>query len=230
MLKVFFGSDRKSTVDAAQEAAGKISAEPIAIDDHSFTEGQFDDLTTAASLFGEAGVYIIDTPSNNKDLLEECLASLPDMAESVNHFFIIEGTLLAPAKKKYAKHAESVEEFAADKAELFNTFSMADAFARRDKKSLWVLIQEAQLLGIREEEIIGILWWQIKALRLASVTNSAAEAGMKDYPYSKAKQALSKFKEKEMENLANSLLQLYHQGHKGMVDIKLALEKWVLKS
>ncbi len=230
MLEVYFGSDRKAVVDAVMHAVKKVSGEPTTIDDHSYVSGQFIELTSATSLFGETGSYIIDTPSNNIDLVTECHDSLADMAESQNHFFIIEGTLLAGPKKKYAKHACKLEEFVADKPERFNTFGMADALARRDKKSLWVMIQEAYLVGIKEEEIIGILWWQLKALRLASVTNSASEAGMKDYPYRKAKQSLSKFSDKDITQLSHSLLSLYHQGHKGACDIKLALEGWVLKS
>ena len=229
MLRVFYGSDRKAVVDAAQVAAKAVAEEFETIDDKSFVENIFDDLTASTSLFGGSQSYLIDTPSNTKDFSEAALAALEDMASSDNHFYIIEGTLLAPAKKKYGKFAESIEEFTADKAERFNTFGMADALARRDKKSLWVMLQEAQLLGIREEEIIGILWWQLKSLKLAAVTNSASEAGMKDYPYRKAKQGLQKYSKEEINRISQSLIKLYHEGHKGVTDIKLALEQWVLK-
>lgn len=228
MLKVYFGSDRKAAVDAAFTEAKKGDSTINTIDENSFTPGQFVDLTTSTSLFGETGVYVIDTPSSDNDFSAECMDYLAEMAESPNQFFIIEGTLLAPVKKKFAKHAETIEEFSADKPERFNTFSMADALARKDKKSLWVMVQEAQLVGIREEETIGILWWQLKSIRLAAVTNSATEAGMKDYPYKKAKQALNKFSVEDVNRLSHSLLSLYHDGHKGIRDIKLALEKWVL--
>jgi len=228
MLEVYFGSDRRAVADAAIAAAKKISKDPTTIDDRSYVPGQFLEFTSTSSLFGEVGAYIIETPSSHADFNKECIDMLADMAESTNHFFVIEGTLLAGPKKKYAKHASKTEEFTADKPERFNTFGMADALARRDKKSLWVMVQEAQLVGIKEEEIIGILWWQLKALRLATITNSAAEAGMKDYPYRKAKQSLSKFSPADITDLSHSLLLLYHQGHKGVRDIKLALEKWVL--
>jgi DNA polymerase III delta subunit len=228
MLSVFHGSDRKAVIDRAQATAAK-QGTPVTIDESNFVTRQFDELTAASSLFGEAGVYIIDTPSNQKDFQAEAEAALADMAASNNHFVLVEGSLLAPAKKKFAKYADTIEEFSAAKADRFNTFSVADALARKDKKSLWLLSQEAQLLGVKEEEIIGILWWQLKAIRLAASTSNAAEAGMKEYPYRKAKQALSKYQLADINRLSHSLLNLYHQGHKGVVDIKLALEQWVLK-
>ena len=229
MLKVFYGSDRKASIDAAMAAATQAADEYTTIDDKSFIPNMFEDLTASSSLFGGVQSYVVDTPSTNTEFQDATLAALEDMASSTNHFFIVEGTLLAAAKKKLGKHAESIEEFVADKPDRFNTFGLADALARRDKKSLWVMIQEARLLGIREEEMIGILWWQLKSLKLAAVTNSAAEAGMKDYPYRKAKQGLQKYSPDEVGKLSQSLISLYHQGHKGVKDISLALEEWVLK-
>lgn len=226
MLRVFYGSDRKAAVDAVLAAA---DGEAVTIDANSFVEGQFDELTAGASLFGETQIYVIDTPSSSTDFKDATTDALAAMAESANQFLVVESTLLAAAKKKYAKYAETIEEFTADKPERFNTFAMADALAKRDKKTLWVLLQEAKLVGIREEEVIGILWWQLKSLRLAATTNSAAEAGMKDYPYRKAKQSLAKFKDDEVVRLSNSLLSVYHRGHKGLIDLEFGLESWVLK-
>ncbi len=227
MLQVYFGSDRHAVVEAVHEAVMG-GGEIVTVDDRSFVPGMFVDLTSSASLFDEVQTYIIDTPSNAADFNEECVDALADMSESANKFFIIEGSLLAPQKKKLLKFAEHSEEHTADKAERFNTFAMAEALARRDKKTLWMLLQEARLVGLREEEMIGILWWQLKAIRLAEVTSSASEAGMKDYPYRKAKQALSNFPNSTAAKLSNSLLDLYHKSHKGVRQIDTAFEEWVL--
>lgn len=228
MLEVYFGSDRRATVDAAKQAARKLGSPPMTIDERSFVPGQFDELTSAASLFGEVGVYVIDTPSSAAEFAEACITALSDMAESSNYFFIIEGRLLASQKKRLTEKANKIEEFTADSAEEFNRFAITDAFSRKDKKSLWVLLQEAYLVGVRDEEIVGLLWWQLKTLRLVSVTNSAAAARMKDYPYRKAQQTLKHFSQVEIEQLSHSLLTVYHDGHKGIHDMRLALERWVL--
>lgn len=233
MLYVYFGSNRQLVRDAATnyiEDNLPPDGTLTTLEAGKYESGQLADALGASSLFGGEEWFIIDTPSDNSDLEAEVIDALSEIAESSNTFIILEGGLLAAAKKKYAKYANNIEEFTADKAERFNTFAVADALAQRDKRRLWVLVQEAKLNGIREEEIIGILWWQLKALRLAATTNSADEAGMKSFPYTKAKRALSAFPNNDLDTLSDSLLDLYHKGHAGLADIDLALEAWVLSN
>ncbi len=227
MLAVFFGSDRKAIRDRAEQVF-QSGVEIQVVDEHSFVEGMLTDAVGASSLFGGSLQYLIDTPSSDEVLKEEVEAALAAMADSEHQFVIIEAVLLAPQKKKYAKEASVIEEFNAESKERFNAFAMADALVQKDKKTLWVLLQEAKAAGLREEEIIGMLWWQLKTLRAASLTSSPSEAGMKDFPYNKAKRALAKFEKGEVEKLSRSLLQCYHDGHKGLVDVSVGLEMWVL--
>lgn len=232
MLHIFFGSDRGRVRDSAAEhieSKKAADATVTTIEAGQFESGQLEDALGATSLFGGEEWFILDTPSDNADFDEAVTEVLAELAASANTFVILEGALLAPAKKKYQKHATTFEEFTAEKTERFNTFAMADALASRDKRRLWVLLQEAKLSGSREEEVIGILWWQLKTLRLAAQTASAAEAGMKDFPYNKAKRSLGGFAPGEIERLSQSLLQVYHDGHGGVRDIDLALERWVLE-
>jgi DNA polymerase III delta subunit len=231
MFKLYFGTDRQGVRDAAANFCdtnlppdGTLTT----IDSQSFVPGQIADALGASSLFGGAEWFLIDTPTADVDFAEEVKSSLKEMNESENTFIIMEGALLAPAKKSYAKHADNSEEFTATKDERFNTFAMADALANKDRRQLWVLLQEAKTSGSAAEELIGILWWQLKALRLADVTTNASDAGMKDFPYNKAKRSLSKFLPGEVTKVSHSLLELYHAGHGGVRDIDLALEEWVL--
>lgn len=231
MYVVFFGSDRGRVRDAVTEYVGTClpeSAQLTTLEAGSYETGQLKDALGATSLFGGEEWFILDTPSDNKDFTTDTKDSLKEMSESPNTFIIIEGSLLAPVKKSFGKYAEKIEEFTTKKTERFNTFAMADALASKDKRKLWMLLQEAKLNGLAAEEIIGILWWQLKTLRLASLTNSAAEAGLKDFPYNKAKRSLQHFSKDDVERLSQSLLELYHDGHAGVKDIDLALEKWVL--
>lgn len=231
MLSVFCGNDVIRMREAGLKAADEVVVEGATLtvlDSDIFSPGALADAVGATSLFGGREVYVLDTPSEADEFAVEVKDHLAVMAESSNTFVVLEGALLAAAKKPYQKYAETFEEFKADKTERFNTFAMADALARKDKKSLWLLLQEAKRGGIAEEEIIGILWWQLKALRLAALTASASEAGMKDFPYNKAKRSLSKFKDGELTALSHSLLSVYHDGHGGVRDIDLALEQWLL--
>lgn len=232
MLEVYYGNDTekvRAKVQARVAALKQSGVEVSMIDADGFTPGVLRDAVGANSLFGEALGFVLDMPSVDAELAEETKEQLAAMAESVHAFLVLEGPLLAAAKKPYAKHAATIEEFKKAADQRFNTFALADALASKNKKQLWLLLQEARAVGEKAEGMIGILWWQLKALRLAALTGSAAEAGMKDFPYNKAKRSLAKFGEGEVEKLSASLLALYHDGHAGMVDIDDALEEWVLR-
>jgi DNA polymerase III delta subunit len=232
MLHVYYGTDRHEVRDAAVDFQIKNlppDGTVTTIDAQSFAPGQIANALGATSLFGGAEWFVIDSPAEDEAFQTEVLDHLVDMRASANTFIILEGALLAPAKKSYTKHTTNPpQEFTATKANKFNSFVMADALADRDRRKLWVLLQEARLNGQPPEAIIGILWWQLKSLQLAAVTRTPEEAGMKDFPYNKAKRALSKFAPGEVGQLSHSLLQLYHDGHAGVQDINLALERWVL--
>ncbi|NCN12045.1 hypothetical protein GW937_01855 [Candidatus Kaiserbacteria bacterium] len=231
MYVLFFGTDRNSIRDAAtayiekeMPADGTLST----IEAVGYQPEQVADALGARSLFGGGEWCILDTPSADAVFAKDVENTLIEMAESNNTFIILEGPLLAAVKKKYEKLAAIHEEFSLEKKERANPFALAEALAQKDKRQLWVLLQEAKLSGQREEEIIGILWWQLKSLRLAKNTATAVEAGMKDFPYNKAKRALMKFQDGEVERLSQSLLELYHDGHAGVRALDLALEEWVL--
>jgi DNA polymerase III delta subunit len=231
MLYLFYGNDTVGVREKAHEfIATKEKAGVIVerIDSDTYTPGILTDVAGSSSLFGSESLYVIDTPSTQKDFSEEVFEHVALLGESANTFVIIEERLLAPEKKKLAKYAEEVVEVKKAAEERFNAFAMADSLAQKNKRMLWVQLQEAVRAGLSSEEIIGTLWWQLKSLRLAAITNSAAEAGMKDFPYNKAKRSLANFRAGELEKLSENLLALYHDGHGGRVDIDLALERWVL--
>lgn len=228
MLLVFFGTDRTAVRDAANKESGKVGVAVTVIDEASYSAGAVSSAVGASSLFGGVECFLLDTPSDIEEYEREVYGALADMSTSENVFIVMESTLLADAKKKYGKYTVPTE-FTADKAERFNSFAIAEALAKRDKRNMWVLLQQARGAGLRDEEIIGMLWWQLKALRLAKLTRSADEAGMKEFPYKKAKQALGGFKDGEVDALSRSLLELYHLAHQGKRDMDMALEEWVLK-
>ncbi|MCD5381605.1 MAG: hypothetical protein LR008_03460 [Candidatus Pacebacteria bacterium] len=231
MYVVFYGSDRGGVKDKATQYIEKnmpADGTLTTLEEGYFEEGQVTDSLGATSLFGGSEWFVFDNPSSNTDFADEVKSSLFEMAESVNTFVILESALLAPDKKIYNKYASETEEFKVDKSERFNAFSMAEALASKDKRRLWVLLQEAKLEGLREEEVVGMLWWQLKSLKLAALTKTADEAGMKDFPYNKAKRALAKFQAGEVDKLSQSLLELYHEGHAGVRDMDSSLEQWVL--
>ncbi len=232
MYSVLYGNDVIAVRNALLKKTGvaaEVGVVVTQIDNDTYSPGIFSDAVGGTSLFGEAMLFVVDTTMAKADFKAELTESLSALKESPHEFIVIEGSLLAEDKKKYAKFADSMEEFKASATERYNVFAMADSLAKKDKKMLWVQLMEAKAAGLSAEEIIGTLWWQLKSLRLAALTGSAEEAGMKDFPYQKAKRALSAFKSGELEALSTSLLSVYHDGHGGVKDIELALEGWVLK-
>ena len=231
MLLVFFGNDtitvRQKAFAAAEKAAGR-SGTALTVSGDEYEEGRITELAGETSLFGDTAIYVIDTPSTDEQFSEEVTSLLPDMAASSHTFIIIEAKLLAAQKKQFEKHAGVCEEHSVKATRDFNAFTITDALLRKDKKTMWLLLHEARRAGARDEETIGILWWQLKTLRLAALTNSAAEAGLKEYPYRKAKGALKNFSSDELERLSTDLLTIQHESRRSRFDLDLALEHWLL--
>lgn len=231
MLQVFLGNDIVKTRGGALGLLEKLRSQGgqiNTIDEDNYETGVVTASVGNPSLFGIKNIYLIDEPLPGTTFYEEVVGNLAEMSESKDDFVIVLPALLAAEKKKFEKHADSFEEFKSLAKERFNNFSLADALAQKDKRSLWLLWNEARSTGAAAEELCGILWWQLKTLRLASLTKSAEEAGVKAFPYGKAKRALSKFTEGELDNLSQSLLSVIHDSRLGLSDLDQGVEHWIL--
>lgn len=231
MLTVFYGDDQiKVRAEAFLYLDKKLKPEQVIekIEVETFTAGQLTTAAGTAVLFGLPPVFLLDGILREEAAAEELLVVLKELSESAVLFILVEGKLTASYKKALEKVTKEIFEFKAVKENNFNIFDLTECLARKDKKQLWLLLQRAKNQNIRPEEIVGVLWWQLKTLRLVAITKTAEEAGVKDYPYRKAQQALRNFKENEVEDLAFKLLTLYHQSHLGHSNLELALEEWVL--
>ena len=231
MLSVFFGTDQIKVRQQAHAALDEVLHETetfVQIEADGYEPGLLTSLSGAISLFAPRCVYLIESPSLNEEFMLEFIENADALSSSGHIFIAIEQALNAADKKSIAKHAAVLEEYKKKADESFNPFVMADALATKDKRSLWIFLQTAKRNGLSAEEIIGTLWWQLKSIRLAAATRTFAEAGMKEYPYKKAKNALRVFPVEVVEEKSRTLLKIYHDGHKGKRDLDTALEEWVL--
>jgi len=64
---------------------------------------------------------------------------------------------------------------------------------------------------------------------LATKTKSAEEAGMKSYPYGKAKAAAGRLGPAAAENLSRELVSLYHRSRAGEGPLEDLLEVFLLR-
>ena len=230
MLKVFYGSDTEVVRAAAFADVQTYTSngyELQRIDALNYETGKLADVCEGVSLFGTPSVYLFDTPSAQTDFWAELVALQETLMQATEPYIVIEGQLTATEKKQLVTQIEW-QEAKATPTKRFDTFRLADALVRGDKRSLWITLQEARAAGVATEELIGILWWQVKLIRLAQITNSAQEAKVKDYPYRKAQQAAKRYSKEQALHLVHSLLAVYHDGHGGERDIDIALEQWVL--
>jgi DNA polymerase III delta subunit len=152
------------------------------------------------------------------------------MSRSENTFLVLEEALPKATYELLKKHAEKTVDATAQKKEIkeFSAFSLADALIIRDKKKLWVLFREAIVRGYAPEELFGILFWQMKTIVLTHKTHSAAEAGMKPFPYSKAQLAQKRYAPDEAESALRELSRAIIDARSGARSLENATERVIL--
>lgn len=237
MLYVYYGED----IDAARKkvqatVSSMLAKNPDAlyfrITSDALHEYDFDELTGSQGLFKSEYVVVLDTLLSSKGEGEDVLNNLEKIADSPHPFFLLDAKLLAPIRKKLEKHATKVHEFElknSKKVESFNTFSLTDALGEKNIKKLWALFREAKQHGVSDEEIHGILFWMFKSLSLAAQSGSAEEAGMKPYPYNKAKGFLKNFgSPQKLEEYLTQFALMPQRARRSGVSLEIELERFIL--
>jgi len=235
MIYLFTGRDVAASAakrDAKLEVMlkAKPHAEVISLTEENWQASAIDEYAGAQGLFQRDFIISASFICDNKEFAEELVSKLDVAADSVHAFLFLERGLTKDVMRSFSDVAEEmvVSEGAPAEKGTFNVFSLADALGRRDKKGLWVLLQEARREGIADEVIHGTLWWQVKTLLLSAGATSAKEAGISEYPFKNAKRFLPKFGSGELESLSEGLVTLYHDARRGRHDLGVALERFVL--
>jgi hypothetical protein len=153
------------------------------------------------------------------------------LAASDNIFLIVESEPSQKVVNELYSHAQAVYHFPVKKSgeQEFNVFSLTDALGKRDKKTLWVQFHKARRAGKEPEELHGILFWQVKSMILASSHANAKEAGMKDFPFKKAKEFAGNYTNEELFDLSEKLVTYFHEARRGQGDIATNLERCILE-
>lgn len=104
---------------------------------------------------------------------------------------------------------------------------MGDAFAEKNRKKAWTLFLRATGDEHVAPEIVhGILFSQVKNMLLAKKEDK--NPGVHPFVFQKAKRYALNFKTEELEKLSASLVELYHDGRRGICDMHIALERFIL--
>lgn len=240
MLYIFYGGDTHKARTKANELIKalrekKPEAGFFRFESNNINSDEMEHLTAARGLFENNYIVLLDNILEERDNAELLKNYASYIKEAEHIFILLESDAGADSIKKIEKQADSVKYFKEAGAgvkeknkEQFNIFDMADALGKRDRKKLWIMLQEARGYEVSPEEMFGILFWQIKNILLVRSANTAEEVGMKPFPFKKAKSFSKNFTTEELERLASELLYKYHQSRAGAGEADIELERFIL--
>lgn len=239
MLFIFHGTDVRKCLEKSHSLVNSLRAKKpdatfVSIDAEHWGPSIIEDHLGGQGLFSNKYIILLDRVTENKDAKE----ILPDFAEamkeSANIFIVLEGKLNVELKKSFEKHADKIvvcdESTAGDsfKKKEFSVFALGDALASREPFKAWALYRQAVEKGMESESILGTLFWQMKSVKVAARAGSAGESGLNPFVFGNCKRFARNFSESELDGYISDLLVLYHDGHRGMADIEIGLEKLLL--
>jgi DNA polymerase III delta subunit len=188
MINIYIGKQKK-----------QIEGERTDVLEKNLTQ-LFDEIQTP-SLFGDKKTFVLQNVFENETIKKEIFEKLGEVENAPHEIVIIAEKLLAADKKILEKTAtlhESKEKEA--KAETFNPFGLANAFATGDKKKTWIMFQEVAHHSDEMEPTHGMIWWKLKTMKMNSDTI----------------------------NLARKLVSVYHEARFGGLSMKERLEEFFL--
>lgn len=230
MLYLFIGDD---IVRAKEEALKRAKGhEVIRVGEGGESFAHVGGYLGQSGMFATKTALILDRPldsAEGKELLFERGEVLVDSQSLV--IAIIEDVTATELKKipagakveKFETKTKTSEEVPP------SVFALTDVYAVGDRKGTWVTYRKLIESGAQPEEIHGALAWAVRGMILAAKTKTAEEAGMKDYPYRKAKGAVQKIGLAAAENTSRQLVQLYHDARMGRGALEDLLEVFLLK-
>ena len=239
MLYVYHGTDVSKSAGKANALARSLLEKKS---DASFVKIGADDwspdvLTEHAcgqGLFSGKYIILLDRVSENPLAKDALVDSADILAGSANIFIVVESKLNVAQKKAFEKYASKlvVTELSVVQKKVgadFNIFALADAVSARERSKSWAIFRQAIDNGHEMESIIGTLFWQVKSMKQASGADGAAKSGLNPFVFSKAQRGAKNYSAQELAKLTASLIDIYHDGHRGLVDMELATEHLLLQ-
>ncbi|MEK9209373.1 MAG: hypothetical protein AAB926_00905 [Patescibacteria group bacterium] len=245
MIYLFFGGDvdqsRRKIRFLIDDLETKQRAAVFRLDEEDFSKARFEEFLKANALFHNKCAVLLKDVFMDKEAADFVLANLDRAAASSNVFIFWENKLAADIIRKFKKLAENIFEFSLktepkkSAKELFNIFSLSDAFAARERRRAWLLYQRALAAGITAEEVFWKLVWQVKnlmvvkGLPLASQPAIVKATGWHPFVVKKTVESVGNFSQEELKNYSRRLVGLYHDCRFGLDDFSLGVERFILK-
>lgn len=236
MLTLLYGTNIATRRTALVKETARVSSlglTLVAMHDTEFRSDFFEMVLGGQSLFGERYALILSGVLENKELSEKIVTQFKALAQSPNEFIFVDTKLpkdiLTKCEKAGGVCTPCIEVTKQGRSG-FPIFSLADAFGARDRKTSWLLLRDAFDYDIAPEEIHGVLFWQLKALLLAhpAQKETVASSGLNPYVFKKAQGFARNFEKSELENLSREFVRMYHDAHRGLLDLEIELERALL--
>jgi len=236
MIYFIYGDDFNKTREKLNSLiSDMVSKKPnislIKINEENIKDHDILNLVSEQGLFENEMMIVFHSLFGGGFLKEDAKEYISLMKKSKNIFIVFEGLLDKKTLDLIKKGAgETFEFFIKNKPlKVFNPFALGDALGEKNKKLLWVSYYKALSNGASAEELHGMLFWQIKSILIAKLAKDATESGLKPFVYGKAKRFASKFKEEDLRKLGTELVQIYDEARKGITELAVGLEKFILK-
>lgn len=233
MLYLFCGTDQAKSRSSYEKLVTSLTEKHpeallVRLDELSFNEEEFKSLVYGQGLFSRRLIVTGNTLCSDKERAVFIEDNIEVLKNSPNVFILIEEELSDTLITLFEKYAEKVvrSDRLVKEKEKWNPYRLTDALVARDRKTAWIEY-ERSLSEVSPEEIFWKISWQVKLLSLAKYTKNFKEAQASEYPYGKAQKALRNFKDEEIEQLSEKIVNTYHASRRGS-DMSIALEKLVL--
>lgn len=233
MLYLFYGTDTKKSHDKAYGLAQSLlqkkpNASLFSLAKDEWSRDRIVELLQSQGLFMGNYIVFVDMRAFLVDDMEILFSYAKEIGESPHIFIILGEKIDKKTLKEFENFSQKIQKHNIPAEKEKRDFRMTDALGNRDKKSLWVLYQQALRTGKEPEELHGLLFWQVKNMLLALNSKNAEDAGMKPYPYTKAKQSLKNYSKEDLHKLLLALVSEYHNVRLGKGELETGLEKVIL--
>lgn len=227
MLIVVAGKDREKIQDKIKSLYEE-GAHIEVLENEVISTRMLSGLVNTMSLFGEVATYVIYNIDESEEGEEFIFKNATLLQQSAHTFICSIKSVLKKEKEILEKSGAALHEIVSIAKKEMPSFILADAFLSRDKKRTWKALND-ELESKSPEEVHGGLWYQIKCLLLVQSGANQEESGLHPFVYSKIKNAQKLFASQEVELIADTLVRMPHDAHRGTSDFATALELFVLR-
>ena len=220
MIYFYYGTDINKTIKKSHELIDSLrKKKPDAgffkLDSEYFDSAMLEEYIGGQGLFSNKYIIFLDRLCEKKEVKEEFVEKLKEIATSENIFIILEGKIDKATATKIEKKAEKIVKIdIAETEKAFdkggnNAFALADAIGKRSKKEAWMLYRKAIDEGEAPEALHGMVFWKIKSLILSGG----------NYVW----------KNDELLAVLDELITIYHEARRGKHELETGFEGFILR-